>query len=92
MQSHRFDPISFFFGLLFAAIATYVLVVDDLDVFDARWVWPVVLIMGGVAVLASLFSGRSRSTPTAGDPLTEPADSEALADARAELPDEPNFR
>ena len=31
MQRHRFDAISFFFGLLFSAIATYVLVVDDVE-------------------------------------------------------------
>jgi hypothetical protein len=90
MQRHRFDAISFFFGLLFSAIATYVLVVDDLDVFDAQWVWPVILIMGGVAVLASML-GRTRTTAPP-DPFTGTADPEVLAAATAELPEEPDFR
>jgi hypothetical protein len=90
MRRHRFDPISFFFGLVFTALAVWVLFADDLDIFSVRWLWPLVLIVGGVALLVSLFggSGPLSDGAEAGDEL--PAD--VLAEAAAELPDEPYLR
>ncbi len=87
MKQHRFDPISFFFGLVFTAAALTVLFVDDLDVLDARWVWPVVLIVGGVAMLASMFTQR---TPKPDSSLGAPDEPDELLDeAAAELPEPP---
>jgi len=59
MQSHRFNPVSFLFGiLLLGAAATYTLT-NRLDLaIDGRWVWPVLLVVAGVAVVA----GAVRST------------------------------
>ena len=55
MQTHRFDAISFFFGLVFVAMASWALLVDGGFDIDSRWVWPVVLVAGGLALLVSSF-------------------------------------
>ena len=91
MRIHSFDPISFFFGLVFTAMAAWVLFVDDIAIFDARWAWPVVLIVGGVALLASMITGRNASTPASEADVSAGDDSGLLAEARAELPDEPHL-
>jgi hypothetical protein len=57
MKIHEFDPISFLAGLVIAGIGLTFLLLPDLgniiDFFtDARaWLWPVVLIAIGVAIL-----------------------------------------
>ena len=95
MRTHRFDPLSFFFGLMFTALAVWILFSDDLDIFSARWVWPAILIVGGLAMLGSMFGRRTTSSvppePDAAE-LDTSETAELLADAAAELPDEPHFR
>lgn len=61
MKRHGFDSVSFLFGLIFTALAVWVLFSDDIDIFDARWVWPTLLIVGGAALLVSMFTGPSGS-------------------------------
>ena len=90
MQRHKFDPISFFFGSVFVAVAVWILFVDDLSSLSARWVWPVLLILGGLAILASMFTQRRPAAPS--DESAALATSDDLAEAAAELPDEPYFR
>lgn len=97
MQRHRFDALSFFFGGVFVALAASVLFVDELDAISGRWVWPIVLILGGLVILVSLVTGHRR---TGGD--EEPSldagsnsagdDAALLAAAAAELPEEPHIR
>jgi uncharacterized membrane protein HdeD (DUF308 family) len=46
------DPISVVGGVAFLAVGLAALVDQRLDATALRWVWPVVLIVGGIALLA----------------------------------------
>jgi len=62
MQRHRFDPISFVFGLIFAAVGVVYLVDDvrfDPDV--ARWIWPLAIVAIGVAIVGAAVSNSRRN-------------------------------
>jgi len=51
MQRHVFDPIAFIFGLLFAGSGILFLI-GRFDLFNrARWLWPGLLVLLGIAVL-----------------------------------------
>ena len=59
MYKHRFDPISFVFGLGFVALALlFTLPADPWDIYfggvTLGWVWPLVIIGAGVALLAPM--------------------------------------
>lgn len=62
MKTHRFDALSFLAGLVITGIGLAFLLLPDIDdivsvLTDAgTWLWPVVLIAVGVAVLAPLAS------------------------------------
>ncbi len=64
MKTHRFDALSFLTGIVIAGIGLVFLVLPDIDdivrvLTDAgSWLWPVLLIAIGVAVLAPLASRR----------------------------------
>ena len=59
MHRHPMDLMSFVPGLVFVGIAVVTLADGlTLDLLTAEWVWPVVLILLGVGVLAS--AGRRR--------------------------------
>lgn len=60
MKRHAFDPLSAFFGALIGGSALAVTLVDE-RVFDlsSRWVWPLMMIVTGLVLLASSM-GRSR--------------------------------
>lgn len=86
MRPHRFDPVSFFPGLLFVAIAAVALGGGlTLDLFSHELVWPVVLIGLGLLVLVTAGLGRRRpeddlrpaSDEAAGTPVSEPLDDDA---------------
>ncbi len=63
MQRHTFDVVSFLFGMFFVGAAAFALAVgDELPGFDYRWIWPVVIIIAGIVVLASALI-RKRSEP-----------------------------
>ena len=67
MQRHRFDPLSFIFGLLFVAVAGVALVGGDLVVInDLAWIAPAVLVVAGAALLFST-AGRGDSDDTPDD-------------------------
>jgi len=69
MQRHSFDIISFLFGALFIGAGVSAVLFDEAFTrFDPRWVWPAVLVVGGVAVLATTWGRRDRSTPSGSDP------------------------
>lgn len=54
MQQHRFDPLSFIFGLLFVAVAGVALVGGGLIAFnDLAWIAPAVLVVTGAILLLS---------------------------------------
>ncbi|MEX2280820.1 MAG: hypothetical protein WEA76_12140 [Acidimicrobiia bacterium] len=59
MHTHRFDPISFIFGLAFLALALiFTLPSDPWDLLFAGvnlgWLWPVVITAAGVALLVPI--------------------------------------
>lgn len=76
MKRHPLDYVSLTFGILFAAMATWVLVLDEpLDFDEIRWIWPLFLVVAGLALVANLIplDGRSgsRSSGDAGGPLAD---------------------
>ncbi len=59
MLSHRFDPVSFVFGVVFLVVAGFAASRESIDPDVAQWVWPAALIVLGVGLLASTFrTGR----------------------------------
>jgi hypothetical protein len=81
MERHRFDPLSFIFGLLFVAVAAVALIgVDLLDVRDLAWIAPALLVIAGGALLLS--SSRS---PAGFDGSEEPLGGQARASDAPEM-------
>lgn len=91
MERHAFDGISFFFGLVFVTVASWVLLTEGrLDFVDARWVWPVLLVVGGIALLVPAFRGARGGEPEVVVAAPEvPAADPELEAAKAELPPDP---
>ncbi len=72
MKERSFDLLSLVFGLLFVGAAAAHFLDDRLAFsLDTRWIWPVLLIVAGVAVLTGAIratsdrSSRDRDTPGA---------------------------
>lgn len=61
MKKHRFDPLSFIFGLLFLLGGLPLLISSSgLDFLDSSWVFPAFLVIAGVIVLTTAqFSKRT---------------------------------
>lgn len=79
MRTHRFDPASFAFGVLFVAIAVVGLTDPSLlAIEDLRWLGPAVLVVLGLALLLS--AGRR-------DRHRESATPAAVPDTTAAVPD-----
>lgn len=69
MKRHRLNIISFFFGILFVGLGvTGALGNEDIALLEARWVWPVLLVAAGVAIIG--FTVR----PPQSEPRDESAD------------------
>ena len=72
MQRHSFDLVSFIFGVIFTGLGITFLSteVPALEV-NSAWIWPVVLLVIGGAVLATALTGarsrRSVEEPTSSD-------------------------
>ncbi len=90
MERHDLDLVSLLFGIVFTGLAAWVLFAEDLDLFDARWLGPALLILGGVALIASMFTHRDRATSAApAVPTGDSATGAGLEAAREELPPDP---
>lgn len=67
MERHRFNPVSFIFGILFIGGAAMHFISDAWDFgIDGRWLWPTLLVVAGIAVVAgsvNTLGDRERSTP-----------------------------
>lgn len=89
MTRHRFDPLSFVFGVLFAALGVLGLTGPwTLAELDLAWVGPGLLVLAGVVVLLTARSSRDAGSheaaaPDAVDPAESGADHEPSADADA---------
>jgi len=67
MERHAFNPVSFIFGIAFVAAAAAHFVSDAFDrTIEGRWVWPIALVLAGLALLATAV-GRMRR-PGNGEP------------------------
>ncbi len=89
MRTHRFDPASFAFGVLFVAIAVVGLTDPALlAIEDLRWLGPAVLVVLGLALLLS--AGRRdrgrESVAAAAVPDTTAADDRDPASDHAAVP------
>ncbi len=63
MQRHDFDPVAFLFGLAFTGLGA-LFMVGRLDLFNhARWLWPGLLLLLGIAVLAGARGRGGSRTP-----------------------------
>lgn len=74
LQRHRFDPISFVFGLGFIALALLFTVPADpwaiyFGDMTLGWVWPLFIIGAGIALLAPVIRGGLN--PDADEPTPE---------------------
>jgi hypothetical protein len=71
MQRHDFDPIAFTFGVLFTA-AGLLFMIGRFDLFNhARWLWPGLLVLLGIAVLVGARGGsRTRQRAVGGTSAT----------------------
>jgi len=62
MEQHRFDPISFIFGLLFIGVGLPLVLIDSgVGVFKASWLVPAILVVAGLIVLGSAISGQEHT-------------------------------
>ena len=94
MDKHRFDPISFVFGLAFVAVALlFVIPEDPWEIYfgglSLGWLWPLLVIAAGVALLVPVLRGAvtSPSTDDADDPGT--SEDQDLTEALEELGEPP---
>ena len=65
MKLHTFDPVSAFFGILIGGSALVVTLADERVVdLSSRWLWPAVLIVAGLMLLASSLRSPDRKRTT----------------------------
>ncbi len=82
MERHRFDALSFVFGLLFVLVALLGLT-DLVEVtwLDLRWIGPAVLV--GLGLVLVLTAGRGRGDRAIDDPTDASHDADVVeADTR----------
>lgn len=74
MRPHRFDAVSLVFGVIFGAAGLVVLRDEPrLWAMDWSWLWPAVLLVAGLLVLASIRSDQRHDRhETAAVPPDEP--------------------
>ncbi|HJT99665.1 MAG TPA: hypothetical protein VJ966_00500 [Actinomycetes bacterium] len=60
MRRHELDPVSLTFGFAFTGLGLLFLVGRADQAFRLRWIWPILLLVLGVGILADLARHRSR--------------------------------
>jgi hypothetical protein len=65
MKRHSFDIVSFVFGVIFLGLGVTGMFVDENITFlEARWIWPTLLVVAGVAIVGfTLRRDSSRGEP-----------------------------
>lgn len=75
MRTHRFEPVSLVFGLIFAGVGVVFLQADvDLWRVDWTWFWPAALTLSGLLVLLSLRAESPRKPATGDEPESGASD------------------
>jgi hypothetical protein len=75
MRRHELDPMSLTFGFGFTALGLLFLIGRADDALRLRWIWPLLLLVLGAAILLDIARGRGR-TVTAPDAEAEDAEAE----------------
>jgi hypothetical protein len=70
-RRHELDPISLTFGLLFTGLGLLFLIGQADQALRLKWVWPLLLLAIGAAILLDVTRGRDRNQPQA-EPEVEP--------------------
>jgi hypothetical protein len=72
MRRHELDPLSLVFGFVFAGLGLLFLFGQVDQAVRLRWVWPLVLLVLGVAILLDLTRGHRPAPATPADAGSEP--------------------
>ena len=80
MRRHELDPISLIFGFAFTGLGVLFLIGQADQALRLRWVWPILLLALGAAILLDVTRGR---------PTTDPAAAPDDADPDLALPTDP---
>lgn len=70
MTSHRFDPLSFVFGIVFVSMALAAANRDRIDWDLGVWIFPVAVLMLGIGLLASAIRGTTQQPTDEDDPAS----------------------
>jgi hypothetical protein len=70
MRRHELDPISLAFGFAFGGLGLLFLIGQADQALRLRWVWPLLLLVLGSAILLDVARGRDRPAPEV-DPVPE---------------------
>jgi hypothetical protein len=72
MRRHELDPVSLTFGFAFTGLGLLFLVGRADQAFRLRWIWPILLLVLGVGILADLARQRGLEDAAAVNPPPEP--------------------
>ena len=88
MRRHRFDPLSFIFGVLFLAVAAVALIgTEVLALRDLTWIAPSLLVIAGAALLLSSARNGSDDTLEGQVPVEPPREQHARDEQHDEQSD-----
>jgi hypothetical protein len=68
MRRHELDPVSLTFGFAFTGLGLLFLVGRADQAFRLRWIWPILLLVLGVGILADLARHRGPDDPALDPP------------------------
>ena len=85
MRRHELDPVSLTFGFAFTGLGLLFLLGRADQAFRLRWIWPILLLVLGVGILADLARHRAPEDAPAGNlPPERDPDSRSDADLEPE--------
>jgi hypothetical protein len=86
MRRHELDPVSLTFGFAFTGLGLLFLLDQADQALRLRWVWPLLLLALGAAILLDLARGPRHPDP---GPTPDPVDSNPVPDP--DLPPDPGL-
>jgi hypothetical protein len=72
MHRHELDPVSLVFGFAFATLGLLFLFGGADQALRLRWLWPLLLLALGAAILIDLARSNRRPDPEPAEPAEEP--------------------